>query len=300
LRRVENAPERDLVWVAKTWEACLPPLVCPPPPEIFAATLAAPGFSSVVQRVRNLRHEVPKPKTWASTTTGPLHRLLPRPASPPSAQVQQERLLPPTAVLPLHLPQVASAWRHLHHRRLPTCLLPPAHAPLPVAHDTGACPPSCLGCLVHPLALPSSVPSAFCRRNGTRLPGFGKGRGGTQFKAAVWNCTVRPGVVAQAPACDLAGLAPVQRVGFPPHRVPPVREQYARRPSSSVMCPPDVLPTPTVAWPSSTCHIPVPGHHTPLFHTLSSPSAGRASNSGNVDIGGGGSRPCSPGSSGPA
>jgi len=287
------------VWVAKTWEAfhrlCTldhPQHRFPDAAEIFAAMLAAPGFSFIVQRVRILRLEVPKPNLgidydW-SLSPSPPSRKSSLGSSPvaPTASYCDPSSPPPSSGLSVEtLPSPPSS----DSSASPS-------PPLPVAHNTGACPPSCHGCL-HPLDLPSSVPSAFCRRNGTRLPGFGKGRDGTQVKTAVWNCIIP--VMAQAPDRDLAWLlhnewAPLhiacRQYGSSPQEDP--------RPPSCVRRLIDA--NGGLALLHRICRVPVPGPQAPLLRPLSSPNDGRASSSGSVDTGGGGSPPCSPGSSGPS
>jgi len=58
--------------------------------------------------------------------------------------------------------------------------------------------------------------------------------------------------LAQAPDCDLAWLAPVQRVGFPPYdRTPPVATGAVRKKILVILRVSGVFSTPVVAWSSS-------------------------------------------------
>jgi len=105
-------------------------------------------------------------------------------------------------------------------------------------------------------------------------------------------------VVAQAPDCDWPGSCATSGLPSTPCRQYGSSTQEDPRPPSRVRRLIDA--NGGLALFRRICHIPVPGPHAPLLRPLPSPNDGRASSSGSVDTGGGGSPPCSPGSSGPS
>ena len=86
--------------------------------------------------------------------------------------------------------------------------------PLPVCHDTGACPPDCRGCISSPqLDEPSSpaatldagsCPVVFCRSDGTRRSGFGRESTGLYSSAKQWRSCLP--CLRQASTHDLTWL----------------------------------------------------------------------------------------------
>jgi len=135
------APDSDLVWVAKTWEARLPPLVYPRPPSEHSTVsltlpkslllcLLPPAFPPLCSELGTSGSQSPNP-TWESTTTGPSSAPV-QPVAPTASYCCPSSLPPPSDVATPPSPPSSD----------PSASPSP---PLPVAHNTGACPPSCLG-----------------------------------------------------------------------------------------------------------------------------------------------------------